>query len=546
MNRGFRTRLAWSACNAVLLLLTAPAAGQASDLLITEYTCLTQAPFSNSRFLEITNLTSTPIYIANFDGHPGANGPYFLTVNFSSATGNGTAITFQGGVQPGRIPAVDFDPKTGDELPLLPGEAYVIAQFNGGLQGNGIVTNFNINGNDAVLLRRGAANGPIVDSIGQVGNNPGVEWGTGRTSTYLSTLRRKTTVCQGDVNTSNGFNPSFEWIGIHYDDWSGYGRHTGCSNGEQNLPPVTADDFATVNEDSSVNISFYLNDNDVDSTILPERTIVDPPDHGVLTFPGDANTNVLLPALVYTPSPNFNGTDSFVYQVTDEFGAVSNPATVTVNVVPFNDAPILDNSSPFALPTIYANDFTNPGIRVIDLVGTSITDPDSGAMEGIAIDFADNSGGAWQYSLGDVNSNGSVDAADFQPLVSLTISYSRLVAADADNRVRFVPAAGFGGDVSFTFVAWDRTAGSDGQAAGTQSRGGTSCFGIAVGTAVQSVVYRTGDVNGSGAADATDVIDFVNVLLGLNVNPGHVARSDINQSGAANGDDIAPFVDAFL
>ena len=44
------------------------------------------------------------------------------------------------------------------------------------------------NGDDAILLRK---NGVVIDSIGQLGFDPGTEWGSGLTSTADNTLRRK-------------------------------------------------------------------------------------------------------------------------------------------------------------------------------------------------------------------------------------------------------------------------------------------------------------------------------------------------------------------
>ena len=49
----------------------------------------------------------------------------------------------------------------------------------------------NWNGDDAVVLRKGGPAGPIVDVIGQVGVDPGAEWGTGDASTADNTIRRK-------------------------------------------------------------------------------------------------------------------------------------------------------------------------------------------------------------------------------------------------------------------------------------------------------------------------------------------------------------------
>ena len=58
------------------------------------------------------------------------------------------------------------------------------------------------NGDDAVQLRKGTA---VVDAIGQIGFDPGSEWGTGLTSTADNTLRRKAAVCAGDTNGGDVF-----------------------------------------------------------------------------------------------------------------------------------------------------------------------------------------------------------------------------------------------------------------------------------------------------------------------------------------------------
>ena len=53
------------------------------------------------------------------------------------------------------------------------------------------------NGDDAVVLRKGAT---IVDAIGDLGFDPGTEWGTGLTSTADNTLRRKASIEAGDTD----------------------------------------------------------------------------------------------------------------------------------------------------------------------------------------------------------------------------------------------------------------------------------------------------------------------------------------------------------
>ena len=50
------------------------------------------------------------------------------------------------------------------------------------------------NGDDAVVLRKGTT---VIDAIGQIGIDPGSEWGSGLISTADNTLRRADTICAG-------------------------------------------------------------------------------------------------------------------------------------------------------------------------------------------------------------------------------------------------------------------------------------------------------------------------------------------------------------
>ncbi|MEM9490327.1 MAG: ExeM/NucH family extracellular endonuclease, partial [Myxococcota bacterium] len=85
------------------------------------------------------------------------------------------------------------------------------------------------NGNDAVVLR---GNGVIVDIIGQIGFNPGSEWGSALASTQNNTLRRQSSVCAGDANGNDSFDPSAEWTGFAQNDSSDLGSHSSdCGGG---------------------------------------------------------------------------------------------------------------------------------------------------------------------------------------------------------------------------------------------------------------------------------------------------------------------------
>lgn len=100
-----------------------------------------------------------------------------------------------------------------------------------------------------------------------------------------------------------------------------------------NDAPVSNDDVATTDEDMPVIITVLGNDTDVDNTINTSViTIITPPLHGTTALSSGV--------IQYSPTLNYNGADSFTYTITDQSGAVSAPATVTLTISPVNDAPV--------------------------------------------------------------------------------------------------------------------------------------------------------------------------------------------------------------
>lgn len=87
------------------------------------------------------------------------------------------------------------------------------------------ITNSWYNGDDAVVLKRGGATGTIIDVIGQIGTDPGSEWGDSLslTSTQNNTLRRKAGIIAGDSNPDDAFDPAQEWDGFAQDTFDGLG-----------------------------------------------------------------------------------------------------------------------------------------------------------------------------------------------------------------------------------------------------------------------------------------------------------------------------------
>lgn len=112
------------------------------------------------------------------------------------------------------------------------------------------------NGDDFVALRK---NGVTVDGIGQLGFDPGTEWGTGDASTADNTIRRKATVQSGDTSETDAFDPASEWDGFAINTFDGLGSHTITTGGDA-APAVTASQPANgageVPVDSDVSVTF--------------------------------------------------------------------------------------------------------------------------------------------------------------------------------------------------------------------------------------------------------------------------------------------------
>ena len=86
-------------------------------------------------------------------------------------------------------------------------------------------------------------------------------------------------------------------------------------NAAGNDPPVAKNDSDSTDEDTPVIIEVLSNDSDPDSDTLTTTGIVSGsgPNNGVATLTVNGS-------IVYTPNPNFNGQDSFVYSISDGNG----------------------------------------------------------------------------------------------------------------------------------------------------------------------------------------------------------------------------------
>ncbi|MBL0215212.1 MAG: tandem-95 repeat protein [Myxococcales bacterium] len=106
-----------------------------------------------------------------------------------------------------------------------------------------------------------------------------------------------------------------------------------------NNAPVAGNDTVAGTEDTNAVVqaaTLLANDTDGDQQTL-SVSAVHTPTHGTVTKTGNAIT--------FVPDANYNGPATFKYTVTD--GAANIDATVTINVAPVNDAPVIVNDSGF-------------------------------------------------------------------------------------------------------------------------------------------------------------------------------------------------------
>ena len=233
----------------------APAAAQvveadppaATDLIISEYV----EGSSFNKAIELYNGTDAPIDLAG----------YSVEFYFNGNTVSTSTIDLSGSVAAGDVFVLADD---GSD-PAILAETDLAA------------TNNFFNGDDAIVLR-GA--GGVVDSLGQVGTDPGSEWGTGLTSTQDNTLRRLASVCSGDTDPSDAFDPAVEYEGFANNTFDGLGAHTtDCDagdggGGEGDAPTVLINEVDSDQASTDTAEFVELSDGGVGGTDLSGLTLV--------------------------------------------------------------------------------------------------------------------------------------------------------------------------------------------------------------------------------------------------------------------------------
>ncbi len=197
------------------------------------------------------------------------------------------------------------------------------------------------------------------------------------------------------------------------------------------------------------------------------------------------------------------------FEVSD--GTNSNdPVQSTIAINAINDAPLLDNSGDMQLAAIQEDATAQLGNSVAAIIASAesngedrITDPDETETEGFAVIEVGASNGSWQYSI-----DAGTSWLNFGPVTN-----NSAVLLNTNARIRFVPQQNFSGQTSFTFRAWDRSSGMNGDTnVDVSINGEATAFSTATETATLDVLAQNDppklDANGNLSG-----LDFVTSFI---------------------------------
>ena len=259
-------------------------------------------------------------------------------------------------------------------------------------------------------------------------------------------------------------------------------------------PVAVTDTVSTLEDTTSAIFNVLANDTDADGGVLT-ATALTSPTNGVLTptTPG---------SFTYTPSANYNGSDSFTYTVSD--GTDSSIGTVNITVTPVNDLPVAvsdtkstpeDTATTITVATdidssVFISVCTggNGGIIVDNKDGSiTFTPPlDFNGPITLLCTTTDNQGASTQSAAtilvgvtpvndapvanadtAEVNQYSSVDIpvlandtdVDLDVLVVATVAapLHGTATTQPDGTIRYAPTGSFTGTDSFTYTAGDGT-----------------------------------------------------------------------------------------
>ena len=193
-----------------------------------------------------------------------------------------------------------------------------------------------------------------------------------------------------------------------------------------NTPPIAEDDEAVTDEDTPITVQVLGNDMDPDGDPITVEEVTQGKNGSVVIDPETGNP-------VYTPNPNYNGTDSFTYTISDGAGGVDT-ATVTVVINPVNDTPV-------------------PGTIDVEPDGTTTPDPNSIGAGNYEHTIPEDTSVSGQVRATDVDGDTLVYTQNSNP------SHGTAVV-NPDGSYTYTPDKDYNGNDSFTVLVDDGNGGT--------------------------------------------------------------------------------------
>ncbi len=238
------------------------------------------------------------------------------------------------------------------------------------------------------------------------------------------------------IDTTNG---EWEYITDYTEEFSfssGSGSGSGFDDGGSTFDIST---WYTIPDNTSLYYATVLRLNDSYSRL---RFV---PDHNF-------NGNVSISLVAWDATDELEDgsiTDANSVSETDPFSTKSVSLTVLVQAV--NDAPLLIEAN-VIMTDILEDDVNSKGDEIALYVSV-VNDIDVvDTVFGIAITFADNENGEWQFTTD--------SGQTWQVMIDVSVTNGILLSSSSPmNRIRFVPKENYNGDANIKFLAWDLSSG---------------------------------------------------------------------------------------
>jgi len=210
-------------------------------------------------------------------------------------------------------------------------------------------------------------------------------------------------------------------------------------------------------------------------------------------------------------------------------GSLSDDYKIAVDVTNVNEAPVLTANNP-ALTAITEKDTTNNGQLISSIIGSSITDVDNGAVQGIALVKLNSGNGNWQYST-----DGGTTWNDVN-----NISNTNALLLGASDKLRFLPNGQDGTTASVTYRAWDQSTGSAGAKVDASTNGGATAFSTGMDTGTITVTAENDAPTITSISDQTIKEDATTGALAFSINDVDNALSSLTIKATSSNQSLLP------